>query len=474
MSNEHDSCLGEHKSGNLSLGAVVDLTSLAGKQEGVAIQVAVNDFYARARIQQYPNLYVENSRGDPIRAGSSGPLEKYNARAIIGFGTWQEAVFVAQLGNESQIPIVSLANDHEVPLWASYQWPFLVNAARSQYAQMEAVAAIIQSWQWRKVNIIYEDFNPTAGGISPQLVAAIQAVDVEISDLLPLSPFTPYPFISENLKSLTLHGQCRVFIVHTSVSLGIKIFKEAKNLGMMGKDFVWITTNAITSQLDTLDASSIFTMQGVLGPIPEPTSSTLQAYDATWAVLRAILEGKPYWKSYKINSTGRFACIDEINGQHLLKSILQIKFEGLAGAFSFSEGNLAPVHFFKIVNVVGKSYRELGYWLEELGFSVSIHRAGSNNSMCSLGQVFWPGGPWSVPRGWAVATNASRLKIGVPADPTFSEFVNVTYDHSGGDPIISGFSIDVFKATIKHLPYDFPYDFTTGIKAYSGGRTPPL
>lgn len=143
----------------------------------------------------------------------------------------------------------------------------------------------------------------------------------------------------------------------------------------------------------------------------------------------------------------------------MLKSILEIKFEGLAGAFSFSERNLAPVHIFKIVNVVGKSYRELGYWSEELGFSESIHRAGSNNSMCSLGQVFWPGGPWSVPRGWAVATNASRLRKGVPADPTFSEFVNVTYDHSGGDPIISGFSIDVFKATIKHLPYDFPYDF---------------
>lgn len=72
MSNEQNSCLGEHKSGNLSLGAVADLTSLAGKQEGVAIQVAVNDFYDRARIQQYPNLYVENSRGDPIRAASSG------------------------------------------------------------------------------------------------------------------------------------------------------------------------------------------------------------------------------------------------------------------------------------------------------------------------------------------------------------------------------------------------------------------
>lgn len=414
---------------------------------------------------------------DSILIAAKTLIEKHHARAIIGFRAWQEAVFVAQLGNKSQVPILSLSN--EAPLWEDCQWPFLVSAARSVDAQMKAVAAIIQSWQWRKVNIIYEDFNPAVNGITPNIITAIQEVDAEINELLPLSPFSPYPSISEKLESLK-NGRCRVFIVHTSITLATKIFKEASNMGMMGKDFVWITTDDITSQIDSLNASSITSMQGVLGvksyfskskkrlkdfqsrfrfmfrlqypdgPLSEPETSTLQAYDAAWAVALA-LEGNSYSRS----------SVDKLNGEELLEKIMQSNFEGFTGAFNFTERKLAPIHIFRIVNVVGKSYRELGYWTEGLGFSERIHKPTNyNKSMSILGQVFWPGGPWSVPKGWAIPTShGDRLKIGVPAKSTFKEFVNVRYDHPGGNPIFNGFSIEVFKATLARLPYDLPYDF---------------
>ena len=408
-------------------------------------------------------------------------IEKHHARAIIGFRAWQEAVFVAQLGNESQVPIISLSN--EAPGGAFSQWPFLVSAARNVDAQMKAVAAIIQSWQWRQVNIIYEDFNPVANGINPNIITAIQEVDAGINELVALSPFSPCPSISEKLENLK-NGQCRVFIVHTSITLATKIFKEASEMGMMGKDFVWITTNDITSQIDSLNASSIASIQGVLGvksyfstsnkhfkdfqsrfqvmfhlqypdgPLPEVGTSTLQAYDAVCAVALA-LEGNLYSKGN--------GCADKMKGQELLEKILKTKFEGLTGLFYFStERKLAPVHIFCVVNVVGKSYRRLGYWTEGLGFSESIQkRSIYNKSMSILGQVvFWPGGPLSVPKGWAIPTSHSyRLKIGVPAGSTFREFVNVTYDHPGGNPIINGFSIEVFKAALAFLPYHLPYDF---------------
>jgi hypothetical protein len=37
--------------------------------------------------------------------------------------------------------------------------------------------------------------------------------------------------------------------------------------------------------------------------------------------------------------------------------------------------------------------------------------------------------------------------------------MNVRYDHPESDPVINGFSIEVFKATLALLPYDLPYDF---------------
>ncbi|KAE8076017.1 hypothetical protein FH972_014693 [Carpinus fangiana] len=352
-------------------------------------------------------------------------IEKHHARAIIGFRVWQEAVFVAQLGNKSKVPIVSLSN--EAPPLASCRWPFLVSAARSIDSQMKVVAAIIQSWQWQKVNIIYEDFNPAVSGITLNIITAIQEVDAEINDLLPLSPFSPYPSISKKLESLK-NGQCRVFIVHTSITFATKIFKEASKMGMMGKDFVWITTNDITSQIDSLNTSSIISMQGVLGvktyfstskkrlkdfqskfqvmfrlqypdgQLPKPEASTLQAYDATWAVALAI-EGNPYLRNSVV----------KMNGEQLLEEIMKSNFEGLTGAFNFTRQKLAPVHIFHIVNVVGKSYRDLGYWTRGLGFSERIHKPSNyNKSMSILGQVFWLGGHWLVPKGWSWRPTENR------------------------------------------------------------------
>lgn len=99
----------------------------------------------------------------------------------------------------------------------------------------------------------------------------------------------------------------------------------------------------------------------------------------------------------------------------MLDRILQSSFKGLTGDFSFVDGYLVPVNIFRLINVVGKSYRELGFWSEGLGFSKGITKGSNyNKSMIIMGNVFWPGGPRSAPMGWKVPTNPIPLKIGVP------------------------------------------------------------
>lgn len=401
----------------------------------------------------------------------------------MGLGTWQEAELAASLGNKSQVPILSLAN--EVPSWACSHWPFLANAARNQFAQMKAVAAMIGSWQWRKVNIIYEDTNSAVNSITPYLIDALQEVETEINELVPLTPFPQYYSLSEKLKNLK-KGQCRVFIVHTSSTLATNIFKEAKKLGMMEKEFVWITTISITNVIDTLHESVVDSMQGVLGiksyyshsrkqfkdfrsrfrvrfhkqypkeKFTEPGIFALQAYDAVRAVALSV-KGDSDWQRFP--NLPNDAHMFSLSGQTLLNRILKRKFEGLTGPFNFKHGILAPAHIYRIVNVAGKSYREIGYWTEGLGFSESIAKGSIyNESMKILGQILWPGGPWTAPRGWAVATKAKPLRVGVPMGNSHAEFVNVRI-HPSAEPNITGFSIDVFKAIVDRLPYNLPYEF---------------
>ncbi|KAJ6360795.1 hypothetical protein OIU77_004755 [Salix suchowensis] len=477
---------GNH-SDELSIGGIVDLTTHIGKEERAAMQVAIEDFFSGVDLNS-PTLLVKDSRGDPTRAVSSAKnlIKKNHVAAIVGLRTWPETFFVAEVGNKSKVPIISLSN--EVPSWSDTNRPFLVNAARSQFAQMKAVAAIISSWKWRKVNVIYEDINSAVSGIIPYLISALQDAGSEISELLPLTPtLSDHYSLSKSLRDLK-NGQCRVQIVHASAPVAAKIFRNAKRIGMMEKEFVWITTVDTMNLIDTFDASIISSMQGVLGvksyysrstiqfknfryrfnskfrelyhhePYHEPCVYALQAYDAMRAVSLALKDGVPSSKSFR-NSTNNSLMLS-ISGEKIVSRISASNFEGLAGAFNFQKGILSPERIFRIINVVGKSYREIGYWTEKLGFSESTGAASKySKSMRLLGSVFWPGAPWSVPRGWALPTSEEPLKIGVPVSNSHKEFVEVVYDQLGRGVVVKGFSINVFDATLKFLPYYLPHIF---------------
>lgn len=63
--------LKEHRHKEFSLGAIVDYNSRAGKEEKVAIKMAMEDFFGHI-LSYRPTLHVMNSRGDPVQAASSG------------------------------------------------------------------------------------------------------------------------------------------------------------------------------------------------------------------------------------------------------------------------------------------------------------------------------------------------------------------------------------------------------------------
>ena len=405
-------------------------------------------------------------------------------QAILGPRSWEEAKLVAEVATQSHVSTLSFA---DFPPSAMNRWPFLIQASSPRECiQTKALAAIFQSWGWRRVIVIYEDIESVANGIIPHLYDSLRETGAEISNFTVLSPFITSSSLAKELERLK-EEQCRVFVVHMSLPLAKRLFEKAKKMGMMEKDYVWITTDTTTNLVHSLNLSTIFSMQGVLGiksyfpesethfqdfhrrfrdkfglDYPEekthdPGIFAVQAYDATWAVALAVHGGS-------------------ISGQNLLERILVTDFIGLCGRVKFVERKLAPATVLQIINVVGKSYRELGFWSDGLGFSETIDgKAVFNDSMEILGQVFWPGGPWSIPRGWTPPTTTNPLRIGVPnGDPT-NRFVEVVCDNSTNSCSFGGFSIEVFKATVHCLPYYLPYTFIPFDGTYNDfGRANPF
>ncbi|PQP98191.1 glutamate receptor 2.8 [Prunus yedoensis var. nudiflora] len=243
------------------LGAIVDNSSRIGKEESVAMQIAVEDFLNTSN--QRLDLRIRNSQGDPLQAAIAARslINTDQVQAILGPQTWEEVSLVAEIGSKSHIPIMSLAD--ATPVWATELCTFLVQASPNKLKQMEAIAAIVQRWEWHQVTIIYEDKDFSAPAMLSHLSDALQEVGAEISHYLAIQPFASSS-LSEELQRLK-RSQFRVFVVHLSLPVAVELFEKAKIMNMMEKDYVWIIMDPFASLVHSFNASTISSMQGIVG-----------------------------------------------------------------------------------------------------------------------------------------------------------------------------------------------------------------
>ncbi|GAU33307.1 hypothetical protein TSUD_165720 [Trifolium subterraneum] len=225
----------------------------------------------------------------------------------------------------------------------------------------------------------------------------------------------PKSTIENELNKLKKETNRVFLIVHSSLELANMLFEKAKQIGLMEKGSVWIIPNEVSGLLDSVNSSVIFNMQGVIGfkthfmemneglrkfkfkfqrkfalEYPEednisPSIFAFQAYDATKAFFEA---------SNKSSSQGKF--------------ILDKEFS--------KNGQLLHSPTFNIINVIGKSYREMAFWSPKLGFSKNIvsDNYDDDDSDGVFDAVYWPGDMKSIPKGHN--KEERNLTIAIPSN----------------------------------------------------------
>ncbi|CAL9056273.1 unnamed protein product [Musa banksii] len=473
----------------VNVGVILDVSSSAGKKSWTSISMAVDDFYAtHSNCTTRVVLHLRNSKNDVVGAAAAAVdlLKNFQVQAIIGPETSTEASFVINLGNQSQVPVLSFSATS--PSLSPARAPFFVRTTLNDSSQVGAIAAIVRYFGWREVVPVYED-SEYGAGVIPFLVDALQAVDsgVPYRSVIP-SAAAEEEVDKELYKLMTM--QTRVFIVHMLPALGARFFQRAKNLGMMSGGFVWITTDGITDVLEELDHILRITeaMQGVIAVRPlversedvvnftarfrsrfrqenptikaaDPSVFQLWAYDTTWATTMAVENLGPKRSSFRRPQSGDHSTdLDVIgsseSGPALLKAILNTRFKGLAGDFRLLGGQLQSSAY-EIVNVIGNSARVIEFWTPKLGISKQLDTAVG----AGLNSIIWPGISAAVPKGWEIPTGGKKLRIGVPVKKGFNQFVNVGWEPSTNRTVVTGYCIDIFKAVMEALPYAVTYEF---------------
>ena len=389
------------------------------------------------------------------------------------------------LGNKTRVPIVSFSATS--PSISPAQVPYFVRTTLDDSLQVKCIASIIKLYGWRDVVPIYEDTRYGAG-IIPYLVDAIEEIDGRIPyrSVIELSA-SDYQIKQELFKLKTM--STRVFVVHMSSRFGARFFQFANELGMVDDEYVWILTDGITNMIDSMESSTLESMQGALGIRPyvpksaklvnftrkwrnkyllsnpddfviTPNIYCLRAYDTVWALAMAAEKLnliKIGFQKSEIGSNSTDLGILYISqlGPDFLRNIMDVKYESLAGEFLLVNGELQS-SVFEIINVNGKAAREVGY--REKG---KISRSPSSRLVSSPGElpIIWPGEINSVPKGWVIPTSGKKLQVFIPRKNGFKEFVTVKRNPDTNQTEISGFCIDVFDAVMRNMPYSVPYEY---------------
>ncbi|XP_042514971.1 glutamate receptor 2.2-like [Macadamia integrifolia] len=461
--------------------------------------MALSDFYEiNSNYTTRLVLHTMDSKNDVVAATSSALylMKHFEAQAIIGPQQSTQASFVIDLGEKSQVPVLSFSATS--PSLSPLKSPYFVRTTIDDSTQVKAIAAIIQNFEWKVVVLIYEDTD-YGNGVIPYFIDAFQEIDIRVPyrSAIPLDATDDQ--ILEVLHNLTTM-QTRVFIVHMSSSLGSRLFINAENARMMSQGFAWIVTDGLSSLLAPIDSNGIDSMEGVLGVRPyipksktleefkvrwkrrfysnksysetsDPTLYGLWAYDTVWALAMAVEQvGTLNPQFLSGNTTNNLTDISSLGyspiGPQLLHTILSTRFKGLSGDFHLVNGQLESSTF-QIFNVIREGERVIGYWTPTRGISRQLNPTNkftNLNSMSSLKSILWPGDSAIIPMGWDVLINGKEiLQILVPSKDGFKQFVDIERDPFTKKLInITGFCIEVFRNVTSRLPFGLPYEY----KAY--------
>lgn len=478
---------------NINIGAIVNTTLRIGREQKVAMEIAAQHFNSSSSpiflgvselnssdpfevitrgstliplVSWISCFFVANGMHACVCGFAAKDLISWGADAIIGIGTWPEVATVLSLA--------------ATPTWSSTM-PFVVQMSYPATGEMRCLAAIIRSFNWRRVIVIYEkDIYGSSSGVLALFSDALRDSGSQIDYHIAFPPLRTVSnatdMIRRTLTGIPRHLSKVFVLIRSSLELTVELFEQANDMGMMAKDHVWIVNDDVTALLDsTLTPSFISSyMQGVIG-ISTYFKTTTSSYHAFSSDFRRRFKQEYELKGEHLFEPGRhavgaydavhaianaaaaIATKAETGSVTTLQGILSTNFTGLSGFIEFTRDGLLPEwrghSTFRVLNVVGKSYKDLGFWSEGHGFfenEADISRPGGVVDV--LRPVFWPGDTDKIPGGWGT------LKIGIPNATSFDQFVKVEYDKDGKlQP--TGFCMDVFREILKHLNYDLIYEF---------------
>ncbi|KAF8658740.1 hypothetical protein HU200_059222 [Digitaria exilis] len=488
----------------VAVGALFTYDSTIGRAAQLAIELAVDDVNADRTVLAGTQLKLITQ--DTNCSGFVGIIDalqlmEKNVVAVIGPQSSGIGHVISHVVNELHVPLLSFAATD--PTLSASEYPYFIRTTISDYFQMNAVASIVDYYQWKEVTAIFVDDDYGRGGVTA-LGDALAAKRARISYKAAIPPNSNTDMINDVLFKANMM-ESRVMVVHVNPDTGMRIFSIANKLQMMASGYVWIVTDWLAAVLDSSASGDLKFASHIQGLIvlrqhtPESEAKNkfiskwnnvarnrsitsglnsygFYAYDSVWAVARGIDQFLSSGQQINFStdpklhdSNGSTLQLSTLKifdgGEQMLQQLLRTNFTGLTGPVQFNSDRNLVRPAYDVLNVCGSGSQLIGYWSNYSGLSVTapeiLYQKPPNTSSIAqrlhnvqLYNVVWPGDTTTTPRGWVFRNNGQPLRVGVPNKASFKELVS-----SGGPDNVTGYCIDIFNAAIQLLPYPVPLQF---------------
>ncbi|KAL3739969.1 hypothetical protein ACJRO7_021276 [Eucalyptus globulus] len=461
------------------VGVILDLDSHLGNQMRMAIEIAcqeVNSISSSGIHYIKPN-YI-NSHAKSLRAISAAEklIKRKNVQVIIGLETWEGATLVAEIANQSQIPVISLARDHVAPtLMAQTLWPSLFRMSTDESDQIKCIVDVVGSYNRQRVTIIYEAgaYDTMYSKLLNSLSEELGKIGSTIEDQLILQPFSSPAgaevSLEENLMKLKGKASPIFIVLGLSSPRSTHFLEEAKKMGLFYGDSIWIfAEKPFTNLLTSVDHSAISSpVEDAIGIITyRPKNQAYRGFRSKFLNMFRRKYGEKFNFEPAIDAVRAYDCImtvknaidagpsHDIMPEILLNRISHTRLMGLSGPIQFENGQLAYRPKLQLVSVNGKEYRELKPWSPNFGFSRSfVAKQGSRRNAYAIADI-------SKTQEERTSVENKPMVIGVPGKTSFDKFVKEERDNTTGKAKYIGFCIDVFEKAVSHFPNRLDYKFS--------------
>ncbi|XP_039169682.1 glutamate receptor 2.7 [Eucalyptus grandis] len=420
------------------VGVILDLDSTLGDQMRMAIEIACQDANNISSGSYYIKPYYVNSRANPLGAISAAEkLIRKKVQVIIGLEAWQEATLVAEIANQSQVPVISFAANPLPPaLMVQTMWPSLFRMSSDVSDQIRCIADIVSSYNRRRVTIIYEAeaYDNIYSELLNSLSEELDKIGSKIEDQVILRALSPSASVEKFLEEKLVKLKCKaspIFIVlGLSSRAGGHFLKEARKIGLFNRNSIWIfAEKPFDNLLASVEHSIISTtMEGTIGFVtyrPENHASRdfkikflnkfHQKHGETFNFEQSIDVSRAYDSLMTVKKAVGALPTNDITPELLLDRISSVRLVGLSGVIQLRKK---------------QSQRTSAY---------------ANSDTLKTHRKYIP-----------------QMVIGIPRTTPFGKFVKEQIDDVTGKATYIGFCMDVFEKARPHgLNYTFlPHEGT--------------